>query len=88
MLGLELADSADAGDILEVDVLIGSDWYWSLVTGRVIQGKSGTIAIHTKVGWILSGPATSPTTVNLTLSSPTHALKIDTFKVEQAWMIS
>ena len=82
LLGLELADSADSDDVLEVDVLIGSDWYWNLVTGRVIRGKSGPIAIHTKVGWILSGPATNPTTVNLTLSSPTHMLKIDTFKVE------
>lgn len=36
LLGLELADSADGDDILGVDVLIGSDWYWSLVTGRVI----------------------------------------------------
>ena len=81
-MGLELADSADSDDVLEVDVLIGSDWYWNLVTGRVIRGKSGPIAIHTKVGWILSGPATNPTTVNLTFSSPTHMLKIDTFKVE------
>ena len=36
LLGLELADSADGNDVLGVDVLIGSDWYWSLVTGRVI----------------------------------------------------
>ena len=82
LLGLELADSADGDDILGVDVLIGSDWYWSLVTGRVIRGKSGPTAIHTKVGWILSGPATNLTTVNLTFSSPTYALRIDTFKVE------
>ena len=50
LLGLELADSADSDDVLEVDVLIGSDWYWNLVTERVIRGKSGPIAIHTKVG--------------------------------------
>ena len=54
--GLKLADTADASDKLEVDVLIGSDLYWNLVTGRVIRGKSGPIAIHTKVGWVLSGP--------------------------------
>ena len=55
-IGLELADSADASDALEVDILIGSDWYWSLATGRVIKGRSGPIAVHTKVGWVLSGP--------------------------------
>lgn len=82
LLGLELADSADGSDNLEVDVLIGSDWYWSLVTGRVIRRKTGPTAVHTKVGWILSGPATKQVAVNLTLSSPTHTLKVDTFKVE------
>ena len=35
LAGLKLADSSDSCDALEVDVLIGSDWYWSLVTGRV-----------------------------------------------------
>ena len=82
LLGLELADSANGSDNLEVDVLIGSDWYWSLVTGRVIRRKTGPTAVHTKVGWILSGPATKQVAVNLTLSSPTHTLKVDTFKVE------
>ena len=35
LLGLELADSAGACDVLEVDVLIGSDSYWDLATGTV-----------------------------------------------------
>ena len=78
---LELADSADSHDLLEVDVLIGSDWYWSLITGRVIRGETGPIAIDSKVGWILSGPAGEQTTVNLTIT-PTHILKIDVYKAE------
>lgn len=57
LVGLELADSADIDDSLEVDMLIGSDLYWSLVTGRVQWGRSGPTAIQTKVGWVLSGPA-------------------------------
>ena len=81
LVGLELADSGDARDALEVDVLMGSDWYWSLVTGRVIRGKSGPTAIHTKVGWILSGPTNSQVTVNLT-SPSTHTLKVDTVMAE------
>ena len=82
LTGLELADSAGASDTLDVDVLIGSDWYWNLVTGRIIRGRSGPIAIHTKVGWVLSGPTNhQEVTVNLTLTS-THALKIDTCPLE------
>ena len=82
LTGLELADSGDSGDPLIVDVLVGSDSYWSLVTGRVIRGKSGPTAIHTKVGWILSGPTTdSQGTVNLTFSS-THTLRVDAVVAE------
>ena len=55
-LGIELADSADIGDVLEVDMLIGSDLYWSLVTRRVRRGRSGPMGVQTRIGWILSGP--------------------------------
>ena len=60
-----------------VDVPIGLDWYWSLVMGGVIRGMSGPTAIHTKVGWILPGPATNLTTANPTSSPPTYTLMID-----------
>lgn len=81
LAGLKLADSGDPRDTMEVDVLIGSDWYWSLVTGRVIRGESGPTAIHTKVGWILSGPTSNQATVNLTFST-VHTLKVDTVATE------
>ncbi len=75
--GLDLADAAGASEVLEVDVLIGSDSYWDLATGRVIRGGSGPTAIHTKVGWVLSGPANrQEVAVNLTFTS-THTLKVD-----------
>ena len=48
-------------------------------TGRVIRGDSRPTAIHTKVGWILSGPTNHlEVAVNLTLAS-THTLKIDAY---------
>jgi hypothetical protein len=50
---LNLADFSDGSSSLEVDILIGSDYYWSLVTGEVCRGNSGPIAIQT---WVLSGP--------------------------------
>ena len=37
---LELADTASALDHLEVDLLLGSDLYWNLVTGKVWRGRS------------------------------------------------
>lgn len=79
LVWLDLADSADIDDSLEVDVLIESDFYWSLVTGRVRWGRSRPTAIQTKV---LSGPVDQQeTSVSLTLTA-THTLKIDTYPVE------
>lgn len=83
LLGLKLADSADVEDALEVDVLFGSDFYWKLVTGRVVKGKSGPTAIHTRFGWVLSGPVKrQETSVNLNFIS-THALKVETYPAER-----
>ncbi len=57
LLGLKLADFSDAESSLPVDLLIGSDYYWGLVTGNVCRGADGPVAIHTKLGWVLSGPS-------------------------------
>ena len=57
--GLALADSLDdsCGDI---DILIGSDYYWDLVSGETIRGDSGPTAVSSKFGWLLSGPCMTP----------------------------
>ena len=49
---LGLADFSRVGDELQVDDLIGSDHYWQLVTGQVIQGQNGPTAINTHLGWL------------------------------------
>ena len=57
LASLDLADYSSGEASLEVDMLIGSDFYWDLVTGGVSRGIRGPVAIHTKLGWVLSGPA-------------------------------
>lgn len=82
--GLKLADPNDVDDTLPVDLLIGADFYWSMVTGTIRRGRSGPTAIQTRVGWVLSGPtgeATATTTTNLIFTS-THLLKVHTTPVE------
>lgn len=44
---LDLADFSHGSSSLQVDVLIGSDYYWELVTGGICRGEGGLIAIHT-----------------------------------------
>ena len=46
LANLELADSSRVGEELQIDALFGSDRYWQLVTGQIIQGDSGPTAIH------------------------------------------
>ena len=59
LAGLDLADLSP-DETLQVDMLIGSDFYWDFITGRTIRGRSGPVAVETTLGWVLSGPAESP----------------------------
>jgi len=52
-----------------LDVLIGSDYYWTVVTGETIVGDNGPIAVSSILGWLLSGPSDYISTVNLTHSN-------------------
>ena len=75
LLALDLADTSDVEASLPVDLLVGSDYYWELVTGNTCRGDSGPIAIHTKVSWVLSGPSTSASSMqNAVNLSVTHVL--------------
>ena len=53
---LDFADKSDGQDSLQVDMLVGSDYYWSLVMGSVCKLKGGSTAVQTKLGWVLSEP--------------------------------
>ena len=57
--GLELADSDFHDPHHQIDVLIGPNYYWNIVTGDTIVGNHGPIAISSKLGWLVSGPLDS-----------------------------
>ena len=79
LYNLDLADYSNEADDLEVDMLIGSDHYWRLVTGEIRCGEGRPTAVQTHLSWVLSGPIEGmPTSmcsaVNLTT---THIWKVD-----------
>ena len=75
---LDLTDFSNKDAPMEVDLLIGSDCYWTLVTGRVCRGEAGPVAIHTRLGWVLSGVAPTPGKLHAPHSClTTHVLKVD-----------
>ena len=77
--GLELADPVVDGSDLEINILIGSDHYWKVVTGRVVRGESRPIAIETRLGWILSGPSqeVESTVINFAATHSSRLLRLN-----------
>ncbi|KRY06836.1 hypothetical protein T12_3079, partial [Trichinella patagoniensis] len=43
------------GTPLLMDVLIGIDYYYEFVTGRIRRTTSGTVAVETRLGWLVCG---------------------------------
>ena len=71
---MDLADFDQEESDDSIDVLVGADHYWDLVTDDIVRGEDGPTAINSKLGWLLSGPAESSsssaesTTSNLILA--------------------
>ena len=74
---LDLADISP-DETLEVDMLIGSDFYWEFVTGQTIRGQGGPVTVETTLGWVLSGPAELSRQRRSTVSLiTTHSLRVE-----------
>ena len=57
--GLHFADSVEASE-KHIDLLIGADYYYEFITGDIVKGSSGPVAVKSKLGWLLSGPYEAP----------------------------
>ena len=59
---LKCLDLADSGSLRQgaIDILIGSDYYWQVVTGETVNGDSGPVAMSSIFGWLSSGPVNHP----------------------------
>ena len=53
--GLQLAHPVSESEEFSIEILIGADYYWSIVQDKIIRGE-GPIAIQSKLGYLLSGP--------------------------------
>ena len=85
---LDLADLPQEKLNLPVDILVGCDQYWELVTGSICRGEKGPTAIHvhTKLGWVLSGQTLSSTSAlcSNTLVTSTHMLQVNSRPAESS----
>ena len=53
---LNFADNNTKSKTLEIDALIGRDYYWSYVCDETGRSESGPVVLLTKLGYDLSGP--------------------------------
>ena len=75
LANLWFSDVCKFQEVLEVDILVGIDWFWSIQDGNIIRGEPGSpVAVSTKLGWVLSGPikgkklsAFTETSINLAI---------------------
>ena len=88
LTGLKLAHPAMNDGYFEIMVLIGADYYWSIVQDRVIRGN-GPTAVESKIGYLLSGPTTGcnkklPPTLMMNIMTSHSAEEVD---LERFWKV-
>ena len=82
---LDLADHCYDNQNLDIDVLIGCDQYWKLVTGQVIHRGYGPVAVNTRLGWVLSGPVNEGVCPDSAINFiTTHSMLVDVYVPEDS----
>lgn len=74
--GLKLAHPITNEDDFQISVLIGADYYWTFVEDKIVRGD-GPTAQQSKLGYLLSGPVSSP----LSQSNATSSLHVATMSI-------
>ncbi|CAB4034063.1 Hypothetical predicted protein, partial [Paramuricea clavata] len=39
-----------------IDILIAADYYFDILTGEMVRGESGPVAVNSDFGWVVTGP--------------------------------
>ena len=76
LFGLQLAYSTHNCSSLDVDILVGGDFYWDFFSGKMICGTTGPVAMESSLGWVLSGSVDSLPTSHVNLVTSSHTMLI------------
>ena len=79
MVNLTTTENSPTNENLNIDVLIGSNFYRKIFNGNVINANEGPIATETCLGWVLSGHVTTDYTNN---NAVENVCKITTAQID------
>ena len=72
-----MADENPENLPLRIDILVGASFYWDFMTGEIIRGQSGPVALSSKLGYILSGSVGQVNNSSSTFACVSHVLKVE-----------
>ena len=61
-----------------IDILLGADYYFDILTGEMVRGESGPVAINSDFGWVVTGTTNETescsrtSAVNLLIEEPNY----------------
>ena len=64
LVNLTLAENSPTNEKLNIDILIGSDFYWEFFKGNAFNANEGPVAMETCLGLVLSRRVTTDYTNN------------------------
>ena len=54
LIDLPLADSTEGCATLDIDILVGGNYYWQFFSGKVVRGRKGPVAMESCLGYVMS----------------------------------
>ena len=69
-----------------VDILIGLDFYYKLVSSGPIMGNADIVAVKTKLGYVLAGKATATKSNSIHSFIATNAFRVGSENVDERLM--
>ena len=81
--GLKLADCITGDCSVDIDILVGADFYWDFFDNTTVRGKSGPVALKFKLGgYVLSGFVCDEGDNSCSVNT-THVLKVQAEFVDE-----
>lgn len=86
--GLQLAHPPSEATSFNIDILIGANFYWTLVSDKVIRG-AGPTATESRIGYLLSGPLSASSVNNKASDSvlALHVSAMENFDLSKFWSV-